>query len=71
MERNVRSVLKSRMFHILVDTLPVMLARAAVWNEAHALEECASRHTFKKKPKYTLSFAFESIWDAFYTSLPM
>jgi len=55
---NVRSVLESRMFHILVDSLPMMLAKAAVWNEALALGECASRHTFKKKPQYTLSLAF-------------
>lgn len=42
---NVNDTLESRTFCIVVATLPVVLAKAAAWNEALALGECTNRHS--------------------------
>lgn len=54
------------MFHIVVATLPVVLAKAAVWNEALALGECASRHSKNETKVHPRSYIL-SVQDAFYT----
>lgn len=50
------------MFHILVATLPVALAKAGVWNEALELGECET--------KLCPASCTGSSGDDFYTFLP-
>lgn len=57
------------MFHIVVAALPVALAKAAVWNEALALGECASRHS-KNETEVHPGSCIESVGNAFLHSLP-
>lgn len=56
------------MLHILVDKLPIVLPKTAVWNEAFELGECASRRTHTHQKYMPPVFCIQSCRDAFYNS---